>query len=73
VSASRPRRSKQHRREARKSKYPKCPTPSKLAFTSQEHAESALRYFGYQHRSVRPVRAYLCGCGSWHLTSKEQR
>jgi len=24
----------------------------------------------YSSRQIKPIRAYLCECGSWHLTSK---
>ncbi|UVT31532.1 hypothetical protein SEA_MASK_80 [Mycobacterium phage Mask] len=75
MSRSRPRRSKARRCAAHTSATGKrCPTPSKLAFNSREHAESTLRYWNYDHAPYRPERAYLCGCGKWHLTSRpEQR
>ena len=47
-----------------------CPTPQKLVFTSEEHAEQVMRYWNYDNAPYRPARAYLCRCGNYHLTSR---
>lgn len=72
MSRGRPRRSKATRQAGRETNKKRCPTPTKLSFRSQEHAEETLKYWNYDHAPYRPQRAYLCGCGSWHLTSKGQ-
>ncbi|BBY96920.1 hypothetical protein MFAL_03870 [Mycolicibacterium fallax] len=46
-----------------------CPTPHKLVWDSQVSALESLQYSHHVGRSHRPVRAYLCPCGRWHLTS----
>lgn len=45
-----------------------CPTPKKLAFTSQEEAiNAALRK---SRRFGAGQRPYRCVCGAWHLSTK---
>ncbi|MCV7424368.1 hypothetical protein H7K45_27865 [Mycobacterium yunnanensis] len=48
----------------------RCPTPTKLAFRDQAHADDVVQHWGYEDAPVRPTRAYPCRCGSWHLTSQ---
>lgn len=52
----------------------RCPTPHKVQFPSEEHADNAL---GHAWQNMRggylPRRAYLCPCGLWHLTHKPLR
>lgn len=81
--AREPRKSRRRRsREERRHRYPAdthpapptaCPTPTKLAFHDQDHAQQTLRYWNYGNAAYRPERAYPCPCGSWHLSSKPQR
>jgi hypothetical protein len=43
----------------------------KAKFPNQEEAEVSLKNIkDTSNRNVIPVRAYLCKCGAWHLTSK---
>lgn len=67
-----PQRPKQRRKYSRASQFenPRCPTPGKLAFSSQSSAESALKYNHHDGRSVKPQRVYQCACGDWHWTSR---
>lgn len=52
-----------------------CPTATKSAFPDQAAAEAALRYLAdlppRELDGPRPVRAYRCECGAWHLTSSQ--
>lgn len=73
MSRSRPRRSKANRAQTRQPSRPKCPTPRKLAFTSEDHARSFLAHAAYEGRDYRPESPYRCGCGNWHLTSRPAR
>ena len=44
-----------------------------LHFATKEKAELALKYVNpneYEDPTYVPIRAYLCKCGHWHLTSK---
>ncbi|MCL2485347.1 MAG: hypothetical protein FWF00_01145 [Endomicrobia bacterium] len=44
-----------------------------LHYETQKQAEHALKFVesgNYENINYVPIRAYLCGCGSWHLTSK---
>ena len=43
-----------------------CPTPSKIAFTSEKDARSARRRLSHGKR----MRIYKCPCGHYHLTSQ---
>ena len=50
----------------------KCPTPTKAKYTSKVLAEGAARTIKKDPtRDDRPMFAYRCGCGRWHLTSGE--
>ena len=43
----------------------------KSKFANEEEAEASIKKIkNTSNRSVIPVRAYLCKCGAWHLTSK---
>jgi hypothetical protein len=70
MSRGGPRKSKSRRQVAHVTRTPKCPPPRKLAFSSEESAHQFLRYSHHEGRDRRPERAHLCGCGSWHTTSK---
>lgn len=52
---------------------PKCPHPNKQRFREQN---TALAHLGQRWKNVRPgqlqAHAYLCMCGYWHLTKKDQ-
>lgn len=43
----------------------------KIAFESQRAAQLAILLFWKNNpsRERHPVRAYLCPCGAWHMTS----
>ncbi|AQT78302.1 hypothetical protein B1R94_02205 [Mycolicibacterium litorale] len=50
-----------------------CPTPRKLIFPTEASAELFLTHAAYEGRRYRPIRSYLCHCGSWHVTSRPER
>lgn len=59
--------SKRHRRI--------CPTATKTPFPDRAAADLALAQIKAERTrapigDTMPVRAYLCPCGKWHLTSK---
>lgn len=47
----------------------RCPTPHKIRFPNEEHADNAL---GNAWQTMRgtylPCRIYQCQCWGWHLT-----
>ena len=48
----------------------------KVRFTTPEAAEDSAALINGGNRSNRnhkPLRAYQCECGQWHLTSKPER
>lgn len=48
---------------------PKCPTPEKIAYESQDAVTVAiLALTTGSHRRVRDLSSYECSCGHWHLT-----
>ncbi|MBF6410927.1 hypothetical protein [Nocardia farcinica] len=49
---------------------PACPSKGKRRFRTREAAEASLSTIWQRGRpgSRLPSRAYLCPCGSWHLT-----
>ena len=48
-----------------------CPTPGKRKYVGQSEANRALGVaWRTQGASQRPVRAYKCECGAWHLTKR---
>lgn len=49
---------------------PRCPTPKKLSFDTQDHAETVLRRSFHLGRRYKPAGTYLCVCGAWHWTSR---
>lgn len=51
----------------------KCPTPDKAKFMSKQAAENVLRRPMDGEGLVKPIRAYLCPCGSYHLTARCRR
>ena len=44
-----------------------CPTPEKTWFAS---GKAARRARGGRFTRGRRMRAYLCDCGGWHLTTQ---
>jgi hypothetical protein len=51
---------------------PSCPTPEKPKHKNLRSAEQAAHTFARQHvvyEEVKPLYAYECRCGRWHLTS----
>jgi hypothetical protein len=50
-----------------------CTTPWKVSLISRERAEQRIAEINSTatHHTKTPQRAYLCACGTWHLTSKE--
>ena len=45
-----------------------------IHYETQQKAEHALEFINeYENPNYVPKRAYLCRCGSWHLTSKPKR
>lgn len=63
---------------SRKTRKTRCGT-GKVAFLSQGEANRAIdrvkltELQAAVHAETFPQRAYRCRCGSWHLTSQEQR
>lgn len=45
----------------------RCPTPSKLRFPTNTAAVGSAA--GASRKNERPMRAYRCQCGAWHLAS----
>jgi len=44
---------------------------NKVKFANQDEAEISIKKIkDTSNRNVIPVRAYICKCGAWHLTSK---
>ena len=44
-----------------------------LHYETKEKAEHALKFVeqqNYTNQNYVPIRAYICACGFWHLTSK---
>ena len=42
-----------------------------IHFETKQKAEHALKFVNeYENQNYIPIRAYLCKCGFWHLTSK---
>lgn len=52
--------------------YEKCPVSDKKAFPTRKRAQTSLNYIKKKTKSSideKPIRAYRCTCGFWHLTS----
>jgi hypothetical protein len=50
-----------------------CPTPRKARWLEEDDALATLDYVQQRgSTAVRPVRAYRCPCGWWHLTAQPE-
>lgn len=53
-----------------------CPTATKTAYSTEAFATQALAWLRtvppQELDGPRPVRAYRCTCGDWHLTSRAE-
>ena len=51
-----------------------CPTPTKVKFSTEKDALMSLKKITeVSDKKKKPIRAYLCECGLWHLSSTIDR